>query len=212
MNMVKIYIIRHGLSKGNAEKVICGHYDTPLTEVGRKQAELVGRYFANKKIDAVYASDLSRAFETATIISRHIGLEPKTDPMLRERACGIFDGQPVKEVLEHPLWNGFISKPNENVEGGETIAQVYARSKAFLEKLAKEEDGKTIILVTHGGWLWVTVPVVLGVDINNYFGFIGMDNCSISTIVFDQGSFVLENLNQTSHLGSDMPESLSWRF
>lgn len=212
MDMVKIYIVRHGLSKGNAEKVICGHYDTPLTDIGRKQAELVGKHFENKKIDAVYSSDLARAFETATIISKHTGHTPITDPLLRERACGIFDGQPVKEVLEHPLWDGFISKPNINVDGGETIAQVYARSKAFLEKIASTEDEKAIIIVTHGGWLWVTVPVVLGVDINNYFGFIGMDNCSISTVVFDHGSFVLENLNQTSHLGSDMPESLSWRF
>jgi broad specificity phosphatase PhoE len=210
--MTRIYIVRHGLSKGNLDKVICGHHDTPLTDFGRQQAELVGKHFSKLRIDKVYSSDLSRALETAKIIAKHTNHEPIIDPLLRERACGIFDGLPVDVALAHPQWVGFISKPHENVDGGETIAQVYKRSRELLDKMVKAHDGEEIVLVTHGGWLWVTIPVVLGIDINNYYGFIGMDNCSISTVVYDNGYFVLENLNMTSHLGDGKHDALSWRF
>jgi probable phosphoglycerate mutase len=210
--MTRITIIRHGLSQGNQDKVICGHFDTPLTDSGRKQADLTGRYLKNRKIDRILSSDLSRAFETASIIAGHVGIGVEVEPRLRERACGIFDGKPVNFALSHPEWEGFISRPHINVDGGETIGQVYERAKSFLLDVADANNGKNIVLVTHGGWLWVSVPVVLNIRIDDYFGFIGMDNCSMTNVVWDNGSFVLENLNLTHHLGDNLPESLSWRF
>lgn len=210
--MTRISVIRHGQSQGNINKVICGHYDTPLTDIGREQANLTGKHLIGKKVDKIYTSDLSRAKETAEIIAKHINMNITIDSRLRERSCGIFDGKPIADALTHPLWEGFISKPHVNVEGGETIGQIYTRAKNFLDFISYNHKDENIILVTHGGWLWVSVPVVLGVSIDAYYGFIGMDNCSMTNIVFDNGSYVLESLNQTYHLGGLLPESLSWRF
>jgi len=212
MGMTRILIIRHGLSQGNLDKVICGHFDTTLTDAGREQANKTGRHLAGKKIDKIYSSDLQRAYETASIIASQLNMDVEKEPRLRERSCGIFEGQPVEKVLKHPQWDGFISKPHVNVEGGETIGMVYQRAKVLLADIVKKHESQTVILVTHGGWLWASVPVALGIKIDDYFGFIGMDNCSITTVVWDQGTYILENLNQTSHLGEIMPESLSWRF
>lgn len=210
--MTRITVIRHGQSEGNISKVICGHYDTPLTDVGREQARLTGIHLFGKKVDRIYSSDLVRAKETAEIIAKQIGMRVDVDARLRERSCGIFDGKPVADALKHPLWEGFISKPHVNVEGGETIGQIYTRAKDFLELISRQHKDENVILVTHGGWLWVCVPAVLGVSIDSYYGFIGMDNCSLTNVVYDNGSFVLESLNQTHHLGGLLPDSLSWRF
>lgn len=210
--MTKITVIRHGQSQGNVNKIICGHYDTPLTDIGREQAKLTGKHLVGKKIDRIYSSDLCRAKETAEMIAGQIGMNVTVDARLRERSCGIFDGKPVSDAILHPLWDGFISKPHVNVDGGETIGQIYQRAKDFLGFLTNNHKNENIILVTHGGWLWVCVPVVLGVSIDSYYGFIGMDNCSMTNVVFDNGSYVLESLNQTYHLGGLLPDSLSWRF
>lgn len=210
--MTRITIIRHGQSEGNINKIICGHFDTPLTEAGRYQAKLTGKHLSGKKIDKIYSSDLRRALETANIIANEVGVGISVDARLRERSCGIFDGKPVADVLSHPMWEDFMSKPHVNVDGGETIGQIYIRAKTFLKFIVDTHKDENVVLVTHGGWLWVAVPIALNVKIDDYYGFIGMDNCSMSQVVYDHGTYVLENLNQIHHLGGFLPESLSWRF
>src|SRR5215210_3952847 len=85
-----VYLVRHGLTAWNVEKRFQGHLDVPLSEEGLGQAEAVGRWLAGQSafFTALYSSDLARASQTAQVIGRHLYLEPRLAPSLREIHCG----------------------------------------------------------------------------------------------------------------------------
>ena len=84
--MTMLYLVRHGETDWNRAHKIQGSTDIPLNDLGREQAATSGRLLARRQWDAVYASPLSRAFETASIIARETGLqEPIAVPELVER-------------------------------------------------------------------------------------------------------------------------------
>ena len=82
--MTKFYIVRHGQSEGNALGKFLGHTDLGLTELGHKQGKKTAEYLSDKGIDAIYSSDLVRAYDTAKYLSDLIGVEPVKTRELRE--------------------------------------------------------------------------------------------------------------------------------
>jgi broad specificity phosphatase PhoE len=90
--MTTVYLARHGESDWNVERRWQGHADRPLTERGREQAELLAGRLADVKLDAVYASDLRRAWETAQAVAATRGLEVVRLPELREVDVGSWSG------------------------------------------------------------------------------------------------------------------------
>ena len=98
---MRLLLIRHGQSQANLDGIIQGD-DDPLTELGREQADRVGRYLATTiAVDHLYASPLARARETALIIGRHIGRAPVFEPGLAEIHAGTAAGilRPLRPVL-----------------------------------------------------------------------------------------------------------------
>ncbi|MBX6395401.1 MAG: histidine phosphatase family protein, partial [Alicyclobacillaceae bacterium] len=89
---IVICLVRHGETVWNREQRLQGHQDIPLTDKGREQARAVARRLSTEPWDLVYSSDLSRARETAEIIAKHCGVRVVTDPRLRERFYGRFEG------------------------------------------------------------------------------------------------------------------------
>ena len=73
--MTHVYFIRHGQSEGNLKHLFLGHTDLDLTDLGRKQAERVGDFFKDIHVDAIYSSDLLRAYHTACPVAKAKGLE-----------------------------------------------------------------------------------------------------------------------------------------
>ncbi len=209
--MKTIYFVRHGESQGNRDGLICGTYDSPLTDQGKEQASLLGSSLKNLDIQEIISSDLLRARETVEIVAKHLGLSVIFDKRLRERSCGIFEGKPFSQIKNHKDWVPFISTPKYNVDGGETIEELYARVGGFLKYLVKNTKSDRILLSSHGAVLWILVPFVLGIPIEKYKGKIGMDNCSLSIFSWD-GEFALERLNCISHLGEFAKDKPSWRF
>ena len=101
--MTTIYIARHGQNEDNVRGILNGHRDLPLTDLGRQQARQLARHIKDRELvfDAVHASPLDRAFETAAIVATALGLaEPIVHDDLIERDFGIMTGKPAADIEE----------------------------------------------------------------------------------------------------------------
>ena len=145
--MTRLLLVRHGESEWNAVGRWQGWADPPLSELGRRQAWVAARSVG--AVDAVVASDLLRASETAEIIAGEIGIGPVVvDGALRERAAGPWEGRTRREIeAEWPGWLESGKRP----EGYETDDAVLDRVLPALAAL--ESAGETVLVVTHGGVL-----------------------------------------------------------
>ena len=160
MKPTTFYFVRHGESEGNAARVFTGQTDSPLTERGRRQAEAVADELANVKFDRIVSSDLSRTRDTADVIAKRHGVRVEVVPELREIDVGDQTGKTFDETRGLPNWNddGFVVWP-----GGETLDQVVARTLAAIERLTRENPGKTILVVGHGGVNRILLSHFLGI-------------------------------------------------
>jgi len=153
--MTTFYLIRHGQTDWNAEGRWQGSADIPLNAAGREQAErLAARLLAQRTcFDAIYSSDLQRAWETATVVAGMLGNAPEPLPALREIDVGAWSGLTHREVKAHfpDLLARFESGEDIPRGGGETFGQLYNRVVGAAERLAIERSGQTLALVTHGG-------------------------------------------------------------
>ena len=142
--MTMIYLVRHGETDWNRERRIQGSTDIPLNETGRSQARATGALLASRKWDGVYASPLSRAFETAEIIAGELGLPgPRPVPQIAERNYGDAEGLTGDEI--DALFAG------ADIPGRESRDDVAARALPAIIALAEKHPGESIVLVSHGG-------------------------------------------------------------
>jgi probable phosphoglycerate mutase len=153
-----LLLIRHGETGWNAQGRIQGHRDTDLSERGRRQAQVLARYLAaaGTPIDAVVASDLARARQTAEPLAAVLGLPLAIDPRLRERGFGLFEGHTYEEAEarwpnEYAIWRR--RDAGYAVPGGESYLQTRARTLESLHDIAARHGGATVAVVTHGGVL-----------------------------------------------------------
>lgn len=163
----KIYILRHGQSEDNANRVFAGHNDTSLTQLGRQQSLEAGEKLKNYKIDLIYSSPLKRAFETAEIISQELGKEFSIDDDLIERNFGVQTGKPESEVNKYS--NKILEYEGQvyflDGEGVEEFPDLYYRAKQLIQKIKQKHPNQNVLLITHGdlgkmiiaankGWNW----------------------------------------------------------
>lgn len=160
--MTTLILVRHGETEWNKAGRIQGHSDSPLTAEGIAQAEAMGaRLCANaaegkERIDAVIASDLTRAARTAHMIAAQIERDVYHDASLRERAFGIAEGKTYAEIdRDHPDMFSRIHEtdPDFAAPNGESRRQFHRRIVAAMSSIADEYCGKTVLVVTHGGVL-----------------------------------------------------------
>ena len=154
--MLKIYLARHGQNEDNANGILNGHRDLPLTEIGMRQAAEVANEIkaAGLSFDAVLSSPLSRALKTAQIIATINDLpEPKVDDELIERDFGNMTGLEQSRIEE--LCAPDIIKTDTityflSPEGAETFPDLLKRASALLNKITEDYKDGSILLVTHG--------------------------------------------------------------
>lgn len=143
--MTLLYLVRHGETEWNRQRRIQGSADIPLNDLGREQAAETGRLLTRRDWDAIYASPLSRALETARIIAKETGLpEPQTLDSIVERAYGDAEGLDWREVDR-------LFPDDTVVPGRESREAVGARVIPALVDLAESHPGQAIIVVSHGG-------------------------------------------------------------
>ncbi len=163
---MQIFLVRHGITEWNQKKKIQGKMDVPLAPEGRKQAREAASFFQDKKIKKTYTSDLSRARETAQIITSPLGIEPVKLRGLREIDMGNWEGLSWEEVgerfpgeqkawIENPLKNG----PG----GGENISQAAERFRDTVYSISDSQTGHSpLLIVAHGLVIGTLVAWVQG--------------------------------------------------
>jgi broad specificity phosphatase PhoE len=158
----RILLVRHGQSEWNAAGRWQGQQDPPLTDLGRRQA--LAAADAIGSIEAVFASDLQRAMETATIIASTIGVLPVlVDAGFRERCAGEWEGLTRAEI--EAAWPGYLDAPADAHVGfatstprrppsWESDEAVIERAVAALARVNEHVGNGHALVVTHGGLIY----------------------------------------------------------
>lgn len=184
--MITLYIVRHGTTEYNTLKRIQGQIDTPLTDLGYKNAFIVADRFREMdvKFDHIYSSDLGRAFITAHVIAERLDLENRVvrERRLREKNYGAVTGKPIDEVIKIP---GFKGDAHFVPDGGESFLDMQKRVISFIKELESRHNDKTALIVTHSG----CIKSIIG-----YFMNIVPEKCILLKICNEYiGKFVVEN-------------------
>jgi len=143
--MARILLVRHGQSEWNADGRWQGQADPPLSDLGEQQAVAAAR--AVGMVDAIYASDLSRARHTAELVADQLGADVALDRRLRERDAGDWEGRTRAEIDDG--WPGYL-ETGRRPAGYEADGSVLQRVLAALDAIAAAHDGD-VLVVTHGG-------------------------------------------------------------
>ena len=150
--MGRILLLRHGQSTWNAEHRWQGWADAPLSDVGRAQAAAAVDALRGERFDAVVASDLARAFDTATVIAEALGLGTvEIETGLRERDVGAWSGLRTEEI--EAKWPGQLAawRAGELTAIPEGEGEIIDRVRAAIERILVSHPGGTVLAVTHGG-------------------------------------------------------------
>jgi probable phosphoglycerate mutase len=134
-----LFLVRHGETVDNARQIMQGQTQGCLNEKGREQARVVAERLAAESIDAIVASDLQRAIQTAEMIAEPHGLPVVTTPLLRERDWGGFTGRFIPD-LKGEVWP-------DDIESEEALL---ARARTFLIYITATYPGKRVVAVGHG--------------------------------------------------------------
>ena len=144
--MTEILFVRHGETDWNVERRVQGHSDRPLNANGEAQAQALAAGLRGGRLDAVYASDLTRARDTAAAVAEVHGLDVELLPALREKNFGSWEGLLDTEIRERfPQANG---GPWGDAESSEEVAE---RVLSALHEIAVRHPGGRVLVVSHGG-------------------------------------------------------------
>ena len=205
-----IILVRHGQTAWNVAQVFRGQIDIELDETGLKQAELLGEYLSQCKLDAVFSSPLKRAVQTAEAIVRHHGLAVEIAPGLNDIDFGEWQGLSFQEVRTrfNELFATWVSDPHRvRMPSGESLDDVHQRALAVVNQVVDKHEGKVVVLVSHRVVNKVLICALLGLD-NSHFWDIRLDTCGMTTFELDDGRSVLVEHNNTSFLDSLQQERL----
>lgn len=201
----RVLAIRHGETDWNTTGRIQGQLDIGLNQVGRWQARCLTAALADENISAIYASDLARAIETAQGVVEASGCPITTDPGLRERAFGSFEGLSYAQI--EAQWPEAAQRwrrrdPDFGAPGGETLAAFYARSVATARRLAALHPGQTIVLVSHGGVMDCLYRSATHVALDAPRSW-QLGNAAINRLLHTPQGFSLIGWSDTHHLERD---------
>ncbi len=218
----RVIILRHGQSTFNSQGRIQGRSDgSVLTDRGREDAQITGKAFRGLKFDAVYCSPLQRAQQTAGEVLS--GLEDKyslqTEDRLLEIDIPLWEGMLNTEVREKygAEYQAWKERPAEfkmtipHADGSQRehfpVLALYAQAIEFWQQILPRHVGQTILIVAHNGINRALISTALGISADRYHS-VQQSNCAVSVLNFSGGwgeSVQLESLNQTSHLGQNLP-------
>ena len=188
-----IYLLRHGESESNVAGCYQGQGDSPLTEAGRKGAREACERLEGIPFVAAFSSDLSRAFETASIISKPHRLSVKKIKGFRERHYGAWEGKNFKEIEKKwpALYKKWLVRPaSARIPKAETLKQLQRRAVThFKEVIHPFSKNDRILMVAHGGWNRALLFHFLGMELDHFWN-IRQTNCGLNIIELRSRSIV----------------------
>ena len=206
MPITQLVLIRHGETAWNAERRLQGHIDIGLNAQGLRQAQALAEALAGEHFDAMYASDLQRACQTAQAVASRQGMLVHTDPGLRERCYGGFEGLLYAEIeqrfpVEFAAWQArdIESVMPSGVRVAESFRQFYRRCVATIAAIAARYPGRKLALIAHGGVLECAYRSALGLSLETPRDFPVM-NASINRFSVQGGVLSLNSWGEVDHL------------
>ena len=197
---MKLYLLRHGQTEGNAKMVIQGWTPTPLTAQGKKQAERLRDALADVRFDRIFSSDIYRTRQTGDIVfpERYVPFE--YDARLREVNNTALAGIPSAD-LRKKYGNKYRNATRHlsfEEFGGESAEELMVRTKDFLDDLAKDKNSKLVAAVTHGGTIRAFVANVIGGMPDSKS--VVIDNCTVTALEYDGKIWRLIGINDCREL------------
>ena len=198
-----IYLIRHGESTSNVDKTFTGQLDAELTELGRRQAAAIASYFLGRRIDRIYASDLSRAYETAEPLSKISRVPVEKHKAFREIYGGKWEGEKFAQLQymypeDYALWRNHIGAARPT--GGESIREIAKRTTEAMEAIVKAHPGENIVIASHAVPIRVMLSTWLTGGVEDMQGTTWVPNASISVVEYADGKFTPVEMGITEHL------------
>lgn len=199
--MTRLLLVRHGETAWNQARRYQGWSELSLNRTGRKQALQLAQRLKGVAIDAFYASDLRRAWQTAMLISRNLQLAPLPEPRLREIGFGVVEGLTFAEAdARYPaMMSAWLDDDNRCPAGAETMGSFADRLATFLADVKRQHQEETVLLVAHGGSMRELLRQALRLPPEGRWLF-AMDTGSISELLLYEERGLLSRLNDISHL------------
>ncbi|WP_312640511.1 histidine phosphatase family protein [Hydrogenoanaerobacterium sp.] len=205
----RVYLVRHAEAAGNVAKTFQGHSDCEVTEKGHKQLACLAERFKDVEYAAIYSSPLLRARQTADAANRYHGLEVQLDAGLIEINGGDIEGMswdeiPVKYPGQQEAWD---NAPHEYwAPNGEQMVEVYERITVAVNRIVRENAGKTIVLVSHGCSIRNYLCYAYGWDIKRLRDVMWEENTSVCCIDYTGSDFhpTVIYQNDASHLPTEL--------
>ncbi len=202
MDATRIIAIRHGETAWNVDSRLQGHLDIPLNDVGLWQARQAALALADEPIDAIYSSDLQRAWVTARAIAETTQAPLTAHQGLRERGFGVLQGHTFEEIEAKDPEQAYRWRKRDPAfapEGGESLIALRERITATTYALAAQHVGGQIVLVAHGGVLDVLYRAATRQDIQAPRTW-QLGNAAINRLLWTPDGLSLVGWADTQHL------------
>ena len=208
--MTTIYLVRHGETDGNASNLAQGHYDAPLNQQGRTQADFLGKRLQDWHFDAVYSSDSSRILQTAEpLLKLRPDLNIQITPDIREKLYGDCENHSWQQLRDEysdifaKLLNPEIGS-DVRFPGGETDREHMDRVAKFTREIVdSHHENATILMFSHGGSIKAAAAHMCNLRLEDKWR-LKTDNTGISSVISEptwrDDGWQIERWNDTYHL------------
>ena len=203
--MMKIMLVRHGLTEWNNLGKMQGSSNVQLSPDGLHQARLLAAHCPFHTADAIYSSPLARAETTAMILSNKFNIHVQIVPELRETCFGDWEGKFLRDIAkDDPInFEKFFMQPEElKIPNAETFKQTQLRAMDAVQKIIDKhsaEKNSHIIIVAHGAVNRTILCSFLDMPLNKMWS-IAQFNTAVNILREDDGNWIVELMNSTAHL------------
>ncbi|MBO0780297.1 MAG: histidine phosphatase family protein [Ktedonobacteraceae bacterium] len=203
MRRTTIYLARHGQTQWNVERRAQGHLDSPLTEMGVRQATWLRDALIDIYFDVIYSSSSLRAYRTAEILRAHRTCElvPRDD--LREIHLGSWEGKTSSEIRKTHSASHIAYRETPHLyqpeNGGESFHDVQKRVTQVFNELVTQHEGGTLLVVSHASALKTLLCHLEHGSLEQLWETPFMHPTALSKVVVEDGQFSIELYGDISH-------------
>ncbi len=201
--MTTLIFVRHGEADGNYIRRFHGHFNSSLTEKGKQQIARAADRLRDTKIDAFYASDLTRTVMTAEKVAEGRNLPIVTDPRFREINGGEWEDVPWDDLPGRfpESYADWLNEPYKlQMPGGESMREFSDRLIQATHDVIKNHEGETVCIACHGTAIRVLACYFYGFPLEKLTDIAWCDNASITVVTYDNGAFTVALDGDNSHL------------
>ena len=207
--MTDLYFIRHGQSQANLSGHFAGFTDSPLTDLGKKQAEVTSTFFDDIKPDKVYASPLLRAYHTGLAVSERYNIEIETDERLKEIFGGEWEGVLFASLVdlypeEYNVWLTDLGKAV--CTGGESTLELQNRVNSAVLDIVAKNPGKKIVIATHATPIRVMECIWRKISLTEMKNVPWVSNASVTHVRYENNEPEIILRSYDKHLGDMVTE------